>query len=277
MADPINAALVHPVYAGGDGGYLLRADTTFNVGWEVGSTCGYLHWTPGAIGPGGTDLVYGQGSATGVAIVAASLGTISTPGYSFLTTNSAGCRVVAACLQTSYVGPESTRAGRIHYGSTTGGLIDIADNPSVDGVGGSLPNWERTPLDIIQMNLRPGVGETIFEDPSSTTQTQTKDRCSALTLAWASLPAAVGLYVHLTVVYEWKPTVSRGLSSSNSSRASSANTMDDVLNYLQALGYEFVGRAGPAFGATLASSVMASLSGRMSSTALGSRQRLIGR
>lgn len=146
LADPINAPLVHPIYAGGDGGYLLRVDSTIGLGVLAGSTCSYLHWTPGAIGPTGTDIVYAEASSSGAATVALASGAgNNTPGYTFLTTNASGARVVAASMQLAYIGSEQSRAGRIHYGQTTGGLIDVGDTPTVDGVAGSLPNWERTP------------------------------------------------------------------------------------------------------------------------------------
>lgn len=67
LADPINAPLVHPIYTGGDGGYLLRADSTFNVGAGVTDNSGYLHWTPGAIGPSGSDLVFAATASSGTA------------------------------------------------------------------------------------------------------------------------------------------------------------------------------------------------------------------
>lgn len=165
LVDPINAPLVHPIYAGGDGGYLLRADSTFVGGSNALETAGFLHWTPGSIGPTGTDLVAGFASGP-VAVAPATMGGgANSPGYTFLASNCSAARVVAACMQIAYVGSEQTRSGRIHYGQTTGGLVDIGDNPVIDGIAGSLPNWERTPTDIIQLNLRPGVGETIFEDP----------------------------------------------------------------------------------------------------------------
>lgn len=94
-------------------------------------------------------------------------------------------------------------------------------------------------------------------------------------MAFAGLPAATGLFFHLTVVYEWKPTVSKGLAASSSSNATSGNSMDDVLNYLQALGYEFVGRAGHALGTAASAAAIASLSRRMAGTRLTGRQGLL--
>lgn len=146
LADPINAPLVHPVYSGGDGGYLLRADSTFNVSGGVTSTSGYLHWTPSAIGPSGSDIVYADTTSGSTSQVGVAAGLVpNTPGYTFLTTNAAGARVVAASMQLAYIGSEQSRAGRIHYGQTTGGLLDIGDSTSPDAVAGALPNWERTP------------------------------------------------------------------------------------------------------------------------------------
>nr|WRQ65689.1 hypothetical protein [Tolivirales sp.] len=57
LKNPTSAPLVHPIYAGGEGGYLFRAQTTFTLHGTDGATAGYLHWTPGAIGSDGIDLL----------------------------------------------------------------------------------------------------------------------------------------------------------------------------------------------------------------------------
>jgi len=85
LADPINAPLVHPVYAGGDGGYLIRFDSTFTTTAGATDTSGYLHWTPGAMGPDGIELLIGaaaNGSAPCTAITNG--GGVNSPGYLFL-------------------------------------------------------------------------------------------------------------------------------------------------------------------------------------------------
>jgi len=85
LADPINAPLVHPVYAGGDGGYLIRFDTTFS--WAIGptETSGYVHWTPGAMGPNGLELIAGASTGGNVAATATAIGGgVLSPGYTFL-------------------------------------------------------------------------------------------------------------------------------------------------------------------------------------------------
>lgn len=51
--------------------------------------------------------------------------------------------------------------------------------------------------------------------------------------------------------------------------------MDDVLNYLQAIGYEFVGRAGQATGSALGAGVMGLLSRQLGGTRLSGRQALL--
>lgn len=63
LVDPCTAPLVHPIYAGGDSGYLFRAESTFSWASDATQTAGVLHWTPNAIGINGIDLV-GGGSAT---------------------------------------------------------------------------------------------------------------------------------------------------------------------------------------------------------------------
>jgi len=68
-------------------------------------------------------------------------------------------RVVAGSMQVTYPGSELSRAGRVHYGQTTGGMIDGGDVPTPDGIAATLNNWGRTPSETIQLNIRPGASE----------------------------------------------------------------------------------------------------------------------
>lgn len=238
----------------------MRFDTTLTFGKNPTDTAAYLQWTPGAVGPNGLDLVFNSGvTAASTPAAVAIGGSASSPGYLFLSQNASAFRTVAAAMQITYPGSELTRAGRIHYGQATGGLVDVGDTPVIDGVLASLNNWERTPGETIQINLRPGSAETIFQDAAATTLASTKDRCASLVVGFADLPVNTGMYIHLTLVVEWKPTVSKGMASTASTRAMSRSTMDDVFNYLERAGYEFMGRAGHAIGTGAIAAVTAAL------------------
>jgi len=49
LSDPCGAPLTHPLYAGGEGGILVKAESVFNL--VAGTdTKALVHWTPGAMG-----------------------------------------------------------------------------------------------------------------------------------------------------------------------------------------------------------------------------------
>jgi len=105
LSDPINAPLVHPVYAGGDGGYLMRFNTTLTMGKTPTGTASYLQWTPGAVGPNGVDLIVGTDTTSaGTPVATAIGGSAFSPGYLFLSSNASAFRTVAASMQVTYAG-----------------------------------------------------------------------------------------------------------------------------------------------------------------------------
>lgn len=262
LADPCNAPLVHPVYAGGDSGFLFRAENFFTFGNTTGVTSGVIHWAPGYVNSTNTELV-GQTFAT-----SATSGVVQTfaesPGRGFLGTNARGARCVAACVKISFPGAESARSGRIHYGHTNAGLMDVGDTITADAVGQTLQNYSRTPTDTIEVVWKPGAGDTEFNDPSAAASATMRDRKQAITVAWAGLPAAVGLTFHFTAVYEWTPSYGLGVAHNSLGKNRSRNTLDNVVDTLIDRGFTFVRDMG------------AAAMGPMSGAALGMMQRAFG-
>jgi hypothetical protein len=255
LADPCNAALVHPIYAGGDAGYLFRAESFATFGNSVGNTAGVVHWTPGYVNNNNSDII-GTQAATGATSVAATVSGAPTPGKAFLLANAKGCRCVAACLKVTYPGSESGRAGRIHYGLTTAGILDVSVGVTADGMAQSLQHFTRTPPETIEIIWRPGAADTEFNDPTENASAVIRDRKSAISVAWAGLPDAVGLTFHFTAIYEWTPAFGTGVAHNALGKAVSRNTLDDVLDFLRNAGFTFTrqinGASGSALGTTLA-------------------------
>lgn len=255
LADPCNAAVVHPIYPGGDAGYLFRAESFVTVGSAAGETSGYLHWTPGYVNASATHLVTAAAALPSTAVAAAASGT-SAPGTQFLASQARGARCVAACLKVTYPGSESTRSGRLHYGHTSAGMIDAGTSVSADNVALTLQHYSRTPADTVELVWKPNIGDAELNDPSENTGALIRDRKSSLTVAWAGLPAATGLVFHFTAVYEWTPTTSTGVAGNTLGKAISSNTLDDILDYLVTRGFTFVRHAGQAVGAGMAAGVV---------------------
>lgn len=274
LADPCNAPVVHPIYTGGDSGYLFRAENFISVGTGATDTAGYLHWTPGAISSSSAELLVANGADPSTSLVNST--SLGTPGKTFLATNARGVRCVAACLRVSYPGSESSRSGRIHFGHTQAGIIDAGEGFYPNTVALLLQNYSRTPADFAELFWKPSAADMEMVDPSVATTGPLRDRHSALTLAWAGLPAGVGLTVHLTAVWEWVPAASVGITGNNASKAMSNNTLDQVLDYLNNVGFRFVHAAGLGAGATIGRAAGSLLSSTYGLMGLNAGTRRVG-
>jgi len=261
LMDPCNAPLVHPVYPGGEAGFLFRAESFITWGTSAGTTSGVVHWTPGYVNSSGTmmitcDSVNGTTSQT---MTAANPLTI-TPGQAFLASNARGARCVAACVKLIYPGSESTRAGRVHYGLTQGGMLDVGNTTTVDQVAQTLQHFSRTPTEPIEIVWKPNIADTEFNDPAEVSNQQIRDRKSAITFAFVGLPATVGMTAHFTAVYEWTPAVGQGVAHNALGKNTSRNTLDQVLDTLIQGGFQFVKHAGGAAGGMLGQALVSGVS-----------------
>lgn len=265
LADPCSAPLVHPTYSGTEAGYLVRAESFATFGTGGTETSGAIGWTPGSIGAEGNELVR---------IVAASASAATqvdqvtgVPGKAFLQANASQYRCVAACLKVSFPGAESARAGRIHFGHTSGGYFKYAaaTTYTVDQLAAGVPHYMRTPAEEIEIVWKPNDADQLFRDPAGPTAAQDMERRAQILVAWAGLPAGVGITFRWTAVYEWQPKSANagtgvGLSVPYLSKSPSGSSLDDVANYLIERGFKFVRYAGREVGASMASGAMRAIS-----------------
>ncbi len=242
LQDPCNAKVVPPIYPGSDSGFLFRADSFGVVGTGVGENAGYIHWSPGYPNATNTDLLIGAASAAATAVAATAYAT--GPAKTFLANNSRAVRCIAACMKISFIGAESARAGRIHFGQTAAGLIDSGTSVSADGVAQALTNYTRTPADTIELIWKPSLADAEFCDPTEAASATVRDRHASLTVAFAGLPAAVGINYHVTAVYEWLPVTGLGVAGNPSGKARSRNSLDDVVDFLISRGERFARYVG---------------------------------
>lgn len=237
LVDPCNAPLVGPVYPGGDAGFLFRAESFFTLGTAALETSGIVHWTPGYVNSTNTELL--SGTSAGGGATTTMTGRTDNPGKTFLATNARGVRCVAACMKVTYPGAESARAGRVHFGSTQASSVDSGNVITPDSVAQLLQNYSRTPADTIELVWKPNIADTEFNDPAESAGPVIRDRKSALTVAWAGLPASVGLTFHLTAVYEWTPALGLGVGHNTNGKVQSRNSLDDVLDYVIQRGFKW--------------------------------------
>jgi hypothetical protein len=230
LADPCRAPLAHPLYAGGEGGYLIRTETGGIIGNGAAETSFALLWTPGAIGSGGTELVAITNANPATNTTVAVYG--NAPGKTFLTATATAYRCVGACLSISFPGAESARAGQLFYTQTTGSPMDVGNSLNVNQMTNLCNHYTRTPTSQVEVRWKPTARDQQFIDPAAPTAAQDKDGRGAILIAAAGLPAATGLYIRYTAVYEWQPLALNGLASNNESRARSSNSFNDVLDYV---------------------------------------------
>jgi hypothetical protein len=262
LMDPCAGRLVHPIYPGGDAGFLFRADTFVGVGVSAGDTAGVIHWAPGYVNGSNTEII-GWSASTAATLTASVTVAGGSPGRAFLIQNARACRCIAACMKITFSGAESARSGRIHYGHTSAGMIDLGQTMSTDQVAQTLQHFTRTPPDTIEVIWRPNVADTEFNDPTESASAVIRDRKSAITMAYAGLPAAVGVTIHLTAVYEWTPASGLGISHNAMGKSVSSSSLDDVLDAIKATGFRYVRYAGQVAGAAVGQAALGAAYGFM--------------
>lgn len=274
LTDPCGAPLTHPVYPGGDAGYLFRTDSIVSFGGAAGENSGVIHWTPGYPNSNSTTLLAGAsgGGGTDVTLNA----NAAWPGKNFLISNARGARCVAACARVTYPGTEANRSGRVHFGQCPAGSYDLTATVKPNDAAVLLQHYSRTPTETVEVIWRPAVGDFDMVDPSETANAQIRDRKSSINICWAGFPDATGITVHFIAVYEWVPVPGLGATTNVIGKARSRNSFDDILDYAIERGEKFVRYAGMAgvdyLGNALANAVSRQF-GRMP-TALKSMERL---
>lgn len=257
LRDPCGAALVNPVYPGGDAGFLFRAESFFTVGTGT-ATAGVVHWTPGYVNNNLTELLYMDTSTASTNNAMTISG--ASPGRGFLQDTARAVRCIGACMKVTYAGSESSRAGRVHYGHTSSGMLDNGNVVTADSVAQTLMHYSRTPAETFEILWYPGVGDFEFNDPQEPAGTLMRDRKTSLTVAFAGLPAGAGLTIHMTAIYEWRPAIGQGIGHNALGKTRSANSFDDVMDYLLNAGETFVRHAGNMAGSIMGAAAVSQMS-----------------
>jgi len=237
LSDPCGAPLVHPIYAGGDAGYLVRADSVHVIGLGPNYTAGFMQWTPGLLDDGNKDFIAGASTDWETPNTAGNYG--YAPGKGFISSNASAARCVAACLRITFPGSESARSGWIQYGHASGRSVVVGGSYSGADVGLLCNNYSRTPADTVEVFWKPNFIDQEMVDPTVVKDQSAKN--AAILLAWGGLPSNVGLTVHLTAIYEWQPQFEvGGIAAPTTSKAVSSNTLDQVIDYLTTRGFTWV-------------------------------------
>jgi len=240
LADPCHAPLVHPVYAGSDGGYVIRTSVLGTYGnLASSSTCAVLLWTPGdpaVSGSNNASFLYGEAATPLTALTVSARGLGETPGLTFLNTNASVVRCVAACIDISWAGTELNRQGFVEFGNVNAGYASNGSIITAFQAGNNLERGQRIGEGDATVVWRPATGDQMYTE-LQTGASSTYARNNALMVVLRNLPAGgSGVQFRLTAVYEYQPSVALGVNTPMSSRNASANTLDQVINYLDGVG-----------------------------------------
>jgi len=250
LNDPCGAALVHPCYAGADGGILMRFENQFEIGTGATDTAGLFAYTPNGIGTNGAAIISGVAANAATNLTLAFGAAAAQPGYSFLQTNSSNVKAVASCIQIVYLGTELNRSGVINYGNITGGTFFTGDTPNTSNASNVFEHFCRIPNGTIEIKWRPTAYDQSGTDVGQATVASNQIRNGAMGFSFSGLVASAGLRVRMVTVYEYTPNNQVGIAQASRSRSTSQSTLDNVINYLDSTG-DWMVRLGDAMGGAM--------------------------
>lgn len=256
LDDPCGGQLVNPVYPGADGGYLNRYEVDFQLSslYDNAQTNSALVFAPGLISNTNNNVtsVTGNNSlmALGLSSEAANVITDSylsgfyarlpgdtQPGYNSLIAFSEAVRPVSACLQVMYTGTELNRQGIVAMGRCNAGSVLSASAGTLrnSGIRQLCDTVIRTPETMLEYKWSPCSGDMLYGDPSVISGLREAERKNAIILSVSGVPLS-DIRIRMVVVYEWQPRPGYGIINAQTNRSRSTNTIDQILNYLDAAG-----------------------------------------
>lgn len=233
LSDPCNAALVSPVYQGTGTGIITRFERDMIVnssGTDIGSV---IYFVPGGWSGSSASVASVWKSTApitsdtvGVAVVKSA---VDQPGYGF-EGNVGSYRVLAACLQVTYVGSELYRAGVACIGQSTwmgSGVL----NPSLSQLRSTAQHVGRVPDGTLEIIMRPNLASETFVDMQNTGVTSLWVDQPCMFASFSGMPVGTGMRVRMVSVVEWVPTTGPGIIS-RQIITQSDNTLNQVLRWL---------------------------------------------
>lgn len=204
MMDPCNGPLVRPAYEYAGGGFLVRYRSSINLATEATATAFLVGFLPHE------NKVLYRSTASSSAAAAV----VETEPFSALLPAAGGStlsyRCVAACAKLICLASELNRAGIVAAGSVEADVLvptDATQGLSVDSVVAALPITTRMPARSMEVLWTPGDASGSYHSQApggSGTPLGTQE--NACVIAGAGLPAASGVRIEFTAVYEVRPT-----------------------------------------------------------------------
>lgn len=156
LLDPCNAPLCQSPYGGDAGSTMVRAHGYRNSQFDSYVLFYHPLW-------GGFENQVTGGTASTLKPISATQANVTTSG-----------RAIAACLDTTWIGPESARAGIVQCGVVPGNVVVNYLDATNGGAGNTIDaanitvlisNMERMPVDRCQVNWFPTEADEQFQGP----------------------------------------------------------------------------------------------------------------
>lgn len=201
LRDPCHATLGESAYPGRAGlTSRFTGITTYSGGTD---TAFYASYAMSA-------LAQASGTAASSATSFIPVYGIGLPGQSYMIANADSYRVIGACISMEYTGTELNRSGIIYGGVLPASTIPAGVATSIDALKVLLSSETRTPdTRTLEINWFPGTNDSEYV---KTTDAVYTDSHNNVTIAMESMPAGVQMKVRVTVIIEWLPKISLGMS-----------------------------------------------------------------
>lgn len=229
LYDPCGADLVPSVYPG-DKGYINRFVTNFTAATIAGETTFYSMFKAGV-------NVNTAGSAANATTNFPGLGFADTqaPGAAFLNTTASKLRCLGACYQVRVNAAPNNCTGMLYYGVV----------PASTFVNGTVLNFNeiapfltqsvscsQVAMQPLEIKWVPGLFDEKYCDSFGIVSDDDSDR-NMIVIAGTGLPAATGVNIKSTGIYEWTPSTSTRITIDSTGVNPSRCTLSCVLRNLK--------------------------------------------
>lgn len=212
LMDPCNAKLAYPCYPSGSGStVLMRLEADSIIASGATETASFGSWIPG-LGIQLQNTTPQTSDTLGSLITPGSL----QPGDTFLKASATAVRCVAACLQITYPGSESSRAGVVGIGLVPAetfayNTTTASGGSNINGTAQSqrvmCQHVERMPATVLEIKWVPGEADTTsYGYPYPTLYSQQFAGRNALAWSASGFPVNTGIRVRTVAVYEMSLT-----------------------------------------------------------------------
>lgn len=201
LRDPCNATLGESAYPG-RAGMVNRFTSITTYAGSPGQTAFLAQYSPASL------AFTASAPATSATPFVQSFDQ-PVPGQPYIVASSDSFRVIGFCVSIQYVGTELSRSGTIYGGVLPASAIPAGVSMTVDTAKVLLTNEARTPDRELELLWFPGTKDM---DYAKNTDPVFQDSHNILVVAAEGLPEGLSLKIRQTIIVEWLPKTTLGMS-----------------------------------------------------------------